>query len=441
MALCIGYNGVKASICAGRTYSCAVLESGQVKCWGEPPHLLLSPTIGYLGDEPNEMGMNLPTLDLGQNRTAVKVACGDQHACVLFEDGDVKCWGLDVDVAKSALGAQGRPVNALGDALLPVDIGLNGGAQTKDICVGAVNSCALLSNGEMKCWGYGEFGYNGQGNRVNLGDDPGEMGDSLKSIDFGTGRTVLQMACGAYHACVVLDNRKLKCWGANRSRERPGVLGVDSKKLALGDLPNSMGDNLPYVDLGKNTKVARISAGFDYSCALLMSGEIKCWGYGDFGKLGQGNDEHILGLAERGQMGDNLAAIDIGANRQAVDIAAGDFHVCVILMDGGIICWGRSGRFGVEDSIGNCQGDMGNNLVPIDLGINQRVVQLSLSAEHTCALLETKKVKCWGYGEKGKLGLGSIVSHGADLLGGMGDDLPSIDLDGLVKTSEPRFAF
>lgn len=429
---------VSGSICASRTYSCAILESGELKCWGNSPHWNVLPRPvdnTYFGDEPFEMGQNLTSIDLGQNRTVAKLACASNHACALFEDGDVKCWGSDTG---GSLGTEGRPVDALGDALLPVDVGLNGGVQVKDICVGELNSCVLLSNGEMKCWGSGEYGYNGQGNSDNLGDDPGEMGNALQSIDFGAGRTVLQMDCGAYHACAVLDNRKVKCWGENEFQEGSGILGVDLRETIVGDSPNSMGDNLPYVDLGTNAEVAQISAAWEYSCALLMSGEVKCWGYGNFGELGQGNDENILGLAERGQMGDNLAAIDFGENLQAIDVNAGYFHVCAILDDAKVVCWGKGTGFGKEDYTGNCEDDMGDNLVPIDLGTNQRVTKLSIGWDHTCALLETQEMKCWGYGGVyGNLGQGSTVSHGADLPGGMGDDLPSIDLDGLVKIPEP----
>src|SRR3546814_1868658 len=90
----LGTSLTAVAIACGDEHTCALLDDGSVKCWG-------SGAVGQLGygdgisrgDEPNEMGDNLPTVDLGTNRTAVAIACGDRHTCALLDDGSVKCWG------------------------------------------------------------------------------------------------------------------------------------------------------------------------------------------------------------------------------------------------------------------------------------------------------------------------------------------------------------
>ena len=426
------------SICSSFSYSCAILESGEVKCWGKLPDGYLGPWSEDIGDEPNEMGKSLPPLGFGQNSSALKLSCQQEHACVLFEDGDIKCWGTSYD---GALGAGSKVKVPVDLETPPIDLGLRGDVEVQDVCVGRFNSCALLNNGEVKCWGSNGNGYTGPGQSKNLGRAPREVGDTFHTIDFGKNRTAIQMSCGWYHACALLDNQRVKCWGRNSDLHYTGYLGIDSRELSIGNFPNSMGDNLPFVDLGINAPVAQISAALDFSCALLVSGEIKCWGNGEFGQLGQGNNRHIVGLSERDQMGDSLAAIDIGTNRAALEIVTGDYHVCAILNEGSVLCWGHKYAFGSEKDIGDCVSEIGNNLAPIDLGTKVKVIQLSASTEHTCALLDTRELKCWGYGDYGKLGQGSTTSYGDASVGRMGDGLPPIDLGGLVKMPALRFTF
>jgi alpha-tubulin suppressor-like RCC1 family protein len=71
------------------------------------------------------------------------------------------------------------------------------------------------------------------------------MGDTLLPIDLGLGRTALRIAAGVSHACAVLDNAQLKCWGLNNY----GQLG-QGDTTPRGDLLGSMGDLLPAIDLG-----------------------------------------------------------------------------------------------------------------------------------------------------------------------------------------------
>jgi hypothetical protein len=75
--------------------------------------------------------------------------------------------------------------------------------------------CAVLDDGSVKCWGKNSDGQLGYGDTVQSGDGAGEMGDALPAVALGTGRTAVSIEAGSDHTCAVLDDRSVKCWGAN----------------------------------------------------------------------------------------------------------------------------------------------------------------------------------------------------------------------------------
>jgi alpha-tubulin suppressor-like RCC1 family protein len=111
------------------------------------------------------------------------------------------------------------------------------------IAAGLQYACALLDNGQVKCWGTG--GPLGLGDTNKRGDGPGEMGDALPFVDLGNGRSARVIAAGGA-SCALLDNDQVKCWGDNYF----GELGLGDTNNR-GDGPGEMGDALPPVDLGQ----------------------------------------------------------------------------------------------------------------------------------------------------------------------------------------------
>ena len=91
---------------------------------------------------------------------------------------------------------------------------------------------------------------------------PGQMGNRLPFVDLGTDFHATQLALGRYHTCALSSRGGVKCWGGG-----PAV-GLGFTTLSgddVGSLPNQMGDNLPYLDLG--LEVLQISAGRYFTCA------------------------------------------------------------------------------------------------------------------------------------------------------------------------------
>lgn len=96
---------------AGYEFTCAILESdGSVRCWGDNTNGQLGDgDTPRRGDEPGEMGLALPAVDLGE--AARSVSCGAAHTCALTMSGRVKCWGAN---AHGQLGSSGP--SQVGDA-------------------------------------------------------------------------------------------------------------------------------------------------------------------------------------------------------------------------------------------------------------------------------------------------------------------------------------
>ena len=137
-------------------------------------------------------------------------------------------------------------------------------------------------------------------------------------------------------------------------------------------------------------------------------------------------------------MGDNLPAVDLGANHTGISVTAGDSHTCVLLDDHMVKCWGRNleGELGAGDttSRGDQPGSMGSSLPPIDLGTGRTARAIAFAGTyHTCAILDDASVKCWGDNQFGQLGLGDTTNRG-DHPNQMGDALP-VSTVGTGRTS------
>lgn len=341
----------------------------------------------------------------------VDVVTGQYFACVLFDEGSVKCWGLN---GNGQLGIGSTAT--VGDSALEVGgtnqfLDLGAGRTAAKIYAGASHACAILDNNQTKCWGNGGNGRLGLGNTAHRGDNANEMGDNLPAVDLGTGRHALELALGSTHTCARLDNNTVKCWGAGGAG-RLGYEGTTNR----GDNANEMGDNLPAVDLGTGRTAVKIAAGLDYSCAILDDGTVKCWGENQRGQLGK-DGTGDLGDATS-EMGDFLTAINIGVGRTAVDIIGLYETVCVERDNATAICWGRNnnGQVGIGSTAGNNAniGDQVGEMAAIaalnfntGFGTLDRLLRLGRSA---CAEDTTDVVKCWGYNGFGQLLKGNTTN-------------------------------
>jgi hypothetical protein len=224
------------------------------------------------------------------------------------------------------------------------------------ITAGAIFTCAILDDGQLRCWGSSGYGQLAQGNNDTIGDNPGE---STVPVNLGAGRTAVAVSADESHACAILDNGQLRCWGKNAT----GQLGLGS----MQNVGDGVGETPAPVNLGLGRRAIAVSAGSDHTCAILDTGQLRCWGGNSYGQLGQGNT---------GAIGDNpgesTVPVDLGPGRTAIAVSAGYGHTCAALDDRTVRCWGKDtggqlGQGGTQPW-GASPGETPGALAPILLG-------------------------------------------------------------------------
>ena len=308
-------------------------------------------------------------VDLGTGRTAVAVSAGGSHTCAILDNGELKCWGWD---DKGQLGDGGGSSNTYAPSSTAINLGT--GRTAVAVSAGYRHTCAILDNGELKCWGEDYYGQLGDG----LGNS-GNYAPSSTPIDLGTGRTAVAVSAGSFHTCAILDNGDLKCWGSDAR----GQLG-DGGTIIANDKEEA--PSTTAIDLGTGRTAVAVSTGTAHTCALLDNGDLKCWGRDDFGQVGDG-----------GSNTDQTSprAIDLGTGRTAVAVSAGGYHTCAILDNGDLKCWG-SDNYGMLGDGGITAHTNAPSSTAIDLGTGRTAVAVSAGGYHTSVILDNGTMYSWG---------------------------------------------
>ena len=282
----LGTGRTAKQLALGLVHTCALLDNNRVKCWGgnSSGQLGLGDTQDR-GDDPGEMGDSLPYVNLGTGRTALYITAGESHTCAVLDNFRLKCWGSNYNgqLGLGDIQSRGDGPNEMGDDLPQVDLGA--GKVVTYASAGARHTCAFVLNDlSVKCWGDNYYGQLGLGDTQNRGDGPGEMGSNLPFVNVGTGRTVATLDARGFHVCVKLDDDLTKCWGNNGH----GQLGFGDTNNR-GDQAGEMGDDLPYTPLGPSRTVQSLWVGGFHACAWLDLERLKCWGSNTYGQLGLGD--------------------------------------------------------------------------------------------------------------------------------------------------------
>ena len=292
-------HGNALEVVSGGGHSCALLENGQVICWGRN-------SSGQLGDGAGGMDSDRrphPEHVVGLPGLARHLAAGREHSCALIADGSVACWGSN---ARGQLGS-GTEARRLGMSTVPMPVeGLNRPAIA--LTAGAAHTCALLDDGCAACWGANDAG--------QLGDGGADDRARAERVAGKTG--VLQaLAAGDKHTCGVTKAGRIACWG-------------DGSRGQLGD-PSSGHRKLPALINGGPGKTQRIAAGANHTCVGAEDNKVWCWG--DSGLAV--SDSYMPAVVEELLF-------------PARKLTAGGGHTCTLLAGGSVACWGsnRSGQLG-----------------------------------------------------------------------------------------------
>lgn len=376
------------SVFAGGAHTCALMNNGAVRCWGWG----IYGELGYastedIGDDEGIAG--IPYVALGG--VTSDIGLGVTHGCAILEGGELRCWGRNFYGAlgqahSDDVGDDEHPESAP-SALI--------GEPVLEVAGGGEHTCVRLEGGRVRCFGLSVDGQTGYGHVEAIGDDeaPSTAGD------VAVGGEVVQLTAGRDHSCALLATGAVRCWG--RGLWAPLGYG-HTENVGDDELPESAGD----VDLGG--RAVQIDAGWYHTCAVMETGAVRCWGYGAFGQLGYGDITSI------GDDEHPAVAGDVPLGGRAVQVVAGTYHTCALLDTGVVRCWGRGqwGPLGYGD-----ERNVGDDETPAmagDVPIGGPVRMLAAGSYHTCALLEDGDVRCWGKGEYGRLGCSSLISVGDD---------------------------
>ncbi|MBI3358856.1 MAG: Ig-like domain-containing protein [Nitrospirae bacterium] len=350
------------AIFAGGAHTCALLSDETVRCWGEN-------SVGQLGNNSTN-NSSIPVTVLTGTSTALSgvssVSTGGSHTCALLFSGSSQCWGAD---NFGQLGDDVRPISKEPIPVPEITAGITG------VGTGVSYTCAILG-GTIKCLGDNEFGQLGNGT-TNSSNIP---------VDVSGIATASAVAVGRFHACALLPLNSIpsniQCWGAN----------------SHGQLGNEETDSTSTpVNVTGITTATSVSAGNNFTCAMLFDKSVRCWGAGLSGQLGNGGNQDLLTPSD-----------GVVMNLQADFISAGSFHTCA-LSGGTILCWGNN-------DFGQLGSGTGSTNQPVQVSGITTATALSSGGSHTCALLADKTVICWGQGNAGQLGDGNTTQSQTPVL-------------------------
>lgn len=319
---------------------CALRQSGEIWCWGSS-HEVLNTDASSPSNLPARVnGLPQPLIALSSN--------GETH-CAVYGSGALWCWGRN---------DRGQTGQGVALPILPPSPVLGLGGSATQVSVGTKHSCARLSNGTVKCWGANEYSQLGDGSTV----------DSTTALAvMGLPSNINRVIAGGTHSCALTSDGAAWCWGNDTFGQR-------------GDGATDSSGQAPALVSGLSSGVSDIAAGQMHSCAVVINGLVKCWGYNDYGQLGDGSTTH--------------SDIPISASGliDAVQLRLSSWHSCALLEDARARCWGLN-----DGTLGD--GRFGQSTVPVAVLGNHLFQQLAASLSSgvtTCGLREDGQVWCWG---------------------------------------------
>ena len=306
-----------------------------------------------------------------------EVAAGNGFGCAAFaEDAaagaehQVRCWG------RNTHGQLGNDTTSSSPTPVPVP----GATGAIDLDAGANHACAVLNppgppTQRLRCWGLNASGQIGDGTFLGPRDVPTDV-----TLPF----TPLTVVTGTNHTCASGgEDGAFACWGENDQGQVGNGNQLDQSLPQLITLPGLVG--------GPDS----FAAGTNHTCAVVVT-SVQCWGSNAFGQLGVG----------AGTPSSTTPLLVPGIN-DAVRVAAGDLHTCVLRTSGAVSCWGE----GSAGELGN--GAFADSATPVGVSfrVGTDIDDIDASGQTTCARDDGANVTCWGAGGVGQLGNGATQNR------------------------------
>lgn len=341
-------------IALGDVHTCAIHRDDSVWCWGSNSYGQLG-----LGDQSSVSDVATPQKvpTFGDGATPIEIVAGKFHTCARLNDGSVWCWGRN---SSGAVAGDGVVVSAPRRVTLSTT---TPSITASALFAGGDNTCALLSDTTLSCWGLNTSGQLGIGVKDN---------DAHNAPVVVTGTTttvqVVSMAIGTSHMCATDTDHRVWCWGANANGQSSSgtdafvltpaaktMVGAFGDHVGLGASHSCVGVDDAIACFGLSTSsqapsamllgstVLDVVAGGNFSCARLAGNTAKCWGSNSDSQLGTGTTS----TASRA-----TAEQVTGLDDTVIDISLGKSHACAVLSDGKVQCWGDNdfGQLGLADN-------------------------------------------------------------------------------------------
>ncbi|MDP3630641.1 MAG: prepilin-type N-terminal cleavage/methylation domain-containing protein [Actinomycetota bacterium] len=306
-----------------------------------------------------------------------RVAAGSHHSCAITSEGQAYCWGW---------GGNGRlGNNSSTNSSVPVAVssaGVLNGKTLKSISIGGSHACAIASDNQAYCWGNN---INGQlGNNTTTG---GSVPVAVSIVGVLSGKTVKSISVGSDHTCAIASDNLAYCWGTGGN----GQLGNASTANTSVPVAVSTGGVL------SGLTVKSIVAGGGYTCAIASDNQAYCWGLGNQGQLGNNTSSNTsvpVTVSSSGAL----------SGKTIKSVAPGWSHTCAIASDNQAYCWGN----GTNGQLGN--GASSTSLVPVAVStsgaFSGKTIKSIAAGDYyyTCALASDNQVYCWGIPTYGVLG-------------------------------------
>jgi len=331
--------------------------------------------------------------------STLDTALGTHHSCVLISGG-AQCWGQ---------GFNGQ----LGNGLMvssTTPVAVSGAPPLTAIAAGDYHTCGLTQRGGVQCWGLNLLGQLGDGTLEDRGNP-----DFVIGLDQG----VVQLEAQHLRTCARFGDGEVQCWGANLY----GDLAEDAVGLEVTE---------PVTVTGLPGPATEIATGGHHTCAI-SGDDVYCWGLNLFGQLGTEASELC------GPFVCSTTPLLAVADSNAVAIAGGAHHTCILTSGGGVQCWGR-GELGQLGNGMSVDSDEPVDVVVLDSG----VTAIAAAYDHTCAALEGGGLRCWGANDFGQLGDGTTEASDVPVdVVGIEDEVAAVALGAVhtcavLETSETR---
>jgi alpha-tubulin suppressor-like RCC1 family protein len=256
------------------------------------------------------------------------------------------------------------------------------------VATGSAHGCAVTTTHQVRCWGDDTVGQLGDG-----GAEAGAHRAVTVRAGAGTGPLtgVTSLALGDFHSCAVTRG-EVRCWGANGSGQLGD--GTDTPRRRPVAVKDPAGT-------GRLRDVVQVTASYNTTCARLRNGQVRCWGTGLRGQLGNGTEsERQLPVVVRSVAGP-------GALTGVAQVEAGSYHVCARLTSGEARCWGENagGQLGNDDDVRRSRPVVvrnGSNTGPLT-----GVRRISAGGSSTCVARTDGTARCWGSNQYAQLGDGT----------------------------------